>query len=202
MARTAHVLAWVVVAFWHDSNGSGAVNSEEVMRVWWCKCNKHTHRCTTKTLTTTYPTGYPCHICAKAADSLLELRVWWALLWRGVFFEVFVKVLRGHFGSADLYIPHLNLIIAVDGPHHMEEAIYTTTLAQQQKIDSEFNVECVRQRRRLLRLHYRDINLGLTWKWVSIAIGLCGFLPPTQPFFLFSPHYTKNGFKSVYAPAM
>jgi hypothetical protein len=206
MARPAHVLVWVVLAYWHGSNGplegSGVVNSEEVMRVWWCRCRKHTHRCTTKTLTTYYPTGYPCHICAKAFQSLLEGKVWWELLRRGVFFEVFVKVLKGHFGSADLYIPHLDLIIAVDGPHHMEEAIYTTPLAQQQRIDSEFNDECVRQRRRLLRLHYKDINLGLTWEWVSIAIVLCGYLPPTHTFILFSPHYTKIGYNNVFAPGM
>lgn len=204
MARPAHVLAWVVLAFWHESNGplagSGCVNSEEVMRVWWCKCRKHTHRCTTKTLTTTYPSGYPCHICAAAAQSQLEKTVWWELLQRGVFFEVFVKVLLGRFGSADLYIPYLDLIIAVDGPHHMEEAIYTTPLAQQQRIDSEFNAECVRQRRRLLRLHYRDIHLGLTWEWVSNAIFLCALLPHTQPFIIFSPHYQKIGYKTVYAP--
>jgi very-short-patch-repair endonuclease len=64
-------------------------------------------------------------------------------------YVVEVKVLRGRYGKADIYIPAIDLIIQVDGEHHDS--------AHQQFIDAKFNTEAVRQHRRVLRLCYKDV---------------------------------------------
>jgi very-short-patch-repair endonuclease len=68
---------------------------------------------------------------------------------RDLGYVVEVKVLRGKYGKADIYIPSIDLIIQVDGEHH--------DTASQQTTDARFNTEAVRQHRRVLRLCYKDV---------------------------------------------
>lgn len=72
-------------------------------------------------------------------------------------YVVEVKILRGTFGAADIYIPQLDLIIQLDGEEHDK--------AERMARDAAFNAECVRQGRRLLRLHYNDVL------WFHLYIG-------------------------------
>jgi hypothetical protein len=63
-------------------------------------------------------------------------------------YVVEAKVLRKHFGAADIYIPALDLIIQVDGQHHESPL--------QMSRDARFDAEAHFQGRALLRLHYLD----------------------------------------------
>jgi hypothetical protein len=64
-------------------------------------------------------------------------------------YVVEVKVLKGKFGKADVYVPSIDLIIQVDGEHH--------NMPAQLSVDARFNAECVKQNRRVLRLYYKDV---------------------------------------------
>jgi hypothetical protein len=65
-------------------------------------------------------------------------------------YVVEVKVLKGRFGKADIYVPSIDLIIQVDGEHH--------NMPHQLNTDARFNGEAVRQNRRVLRLYYKDVS--------------------------------------------
>jgi hypothetical protein len=65
-------------------------------------------------------------------------------------YVVEVKVLKGRFGKADVYVPSIDLIIQVDGEHH--------NMPHQLSVDARFNAEGVSQSRRVLRLYYKDVS--------------------------------------------
>jgi hypothetical protein len=64
-------------------------------------------------------------------------------------YVVEVKILRGKFGKADIYVPSIDLIIQVDGEYHKLPGKLNT--------DAMFNAEAVSQGRRVLRLWYMDV---------------------------------------------
>jgi hypothetical protein len=64
-------------------------------------------------------------------------------------YVVEVKILKGKFGKADIYVPSIDLIIQVDGEYHK--------LPSKLNTDAKFNDEAVRQGRRVLRLWYKDV---------------------------------------------
>ena len=65
-------------------------------------------------------------------------------------YVVEVKVLKGRSGKADIYVPAIDLIIQVDGEHHI--------MPCQLSVDAIFNDEAVRQKRRVLRLYHKDVS--------------------------------------------
>lgn len=112
----------MVREYWHPSSGdigsSGVVNTCSAQRTFWCTCRRHTHTISTRALVGGHPEGYPCSICAREADSQLELLVRDTLRQLGVQFEVYPKILAGRFGPADMYIRADDLIVQVDGSQH------------------------------------------------------------------------------------
>jgi very-short-patch-repair endonuclease len=190
-------LAPVVSKFWHPSSGelegSGVTHTCERQRRYYCTCMQHSHTLTTKTLVSKHAEGKACKICERQADSELELRVRDALELAGMEFEVYCKVLGGRLGSADVYIPSARLIIAVDGPGHMEEAVKGTSLGQQMEVDEAFDNACMAQGYRLLRMHHVDIDFGDTLGCVLRALHFCN-LAPTSPFVMFSKRYLCMGY--------
>jgi hypothetical protein len=193
-------LAAVVREYWYEEDGSlaeaGVTNSCQEQRVYWCKCWRHTLKLTTKTLVSKYPSGIDCKICAEVADSSLELVARSALLQAGITFQVYVKVLCGRFGPADLFIPHANLIIAVDGPGHMEEDCKTVPLHVQMAIDRRLNQECIKQGVYLLRMHYKDVLFGDTLQYVLRALRfICR--QPSSSFVMYSKRYLVLGWQPI-----
>lgn len=109
--------------------------------------------------------------------------------------EVYPKSLGPHRGSADIFIPNSNLIIQVDGPSHMEEACKSVSLWEQQQIDREFDDACMAAGRRLLRLHYRDVEFGDAGVYVMHALRFCQQYASPHPFIIFSKHYRLLGYQ-------
>lgn len=198
--RPAAKLAAVVVDSWHPSNGSleaqRVTNTDKRQWVWYCSCKQHTHTCTTACLTSKYPQGLPCHICSQTADSWHELVVRGVLAQHDVPFQVYPKILGKHHGSVDIFLPTQNLIIAVDGPSHMEEACRSVSLQAQREIDCNTDEAVLHQGRRMLRLHYKDIETGYAWSNMCQALALCHQHPSPTPFVLFSYCYRQLGYKS------
>jgi len=196
--RKADQLAPVITTYWHPSNGSieesQVTNSCEKQRVYWCTCKKHTHTITTHALVGTHPTGYACKICAQVADSRPEHVVRAALERTGTAFEVFTKVLCGKFGAVDFWLPSYNLIIQVDGPGHIEEGCKSVSLDKQVDIDRRFGDESMRQCRRLLRLHHRDVLLGDAQRYICLALWFCT-RSPTHAFIMYSKRYRLKGWE-------
>lgn len=186
--------------FWYEEQGplaeAGVTNSCEVQRVYWCKCWRHTRLLTTKTLVGRYPAGIDCKICAEVADSSLELIARAALQQAGITFQVYIKVLGGRFGAADIFIPQANLIIAVDGPGHMEEDCKTVSLHVQMAIDTRFNRECIKQGVYLLRMHHKDVHFGDTLQYVLKALRLI-CMQPGSSFVMYSKRYLQLGWQPM-----
>lgn len=156
---------------------------------------QHTHTCTTRCLVDKHPEGLPCYICTDHADSWHERVVRGVLLGWGVAFEVYPKLLGGRHGSVDLFVIHANLIIAVDGPSHMEEACRGVSLQQQIDIDRAFDDACMARGRRLLRVHYGDIERGDAAVYVWFALRFCTLYPSPTPFIIYSKRYLALGYK-------
>lgn len=177
-------------------------NTCGVQRRWWCLCGVHTHTCTARCLVDSHPLGLLCNICIKRADSWHEHAVREELASRAIPFEVYPKVAGARHGSVDIFLPQPNLIIAVDGPSHMEEACKSVSLGAQHLIDRAFDDACMSGGRRLLRLHYRDIELGDAWVYVQHALAFCSLYPTTTPFVMFSKRYRLLGYqpRMPYAP--
>lgn len=186
-------MAPVITTYWHPNNGAlegaGVTNSSAVQLEWWCTCWKHSMLLTTKQLVGGHPNGIECKVCAMEADSLLELVVRWALVGMGVPFMVYPRVLGGSYGSADLYVQQANLIIAVDGPGHVSEGCKSVSLWRQQEVDERWNDECMRQGRRVLRLHHMDIEMRDSAIYCKLALDICK-KHPNHPFILYSKRYT------------
>ena len=193
-------MAPVVREYWFEEDGplaeAGVTNSCEEQRTYWCKCFQHTIRLTTKTLVSKHPGGIDCKICAGVADSFLELIARGSLLQLGITFQVYVKVLGGRFGPADIFIPQVNLIVAVDGPGHMEEDCKTVPLRVQMAIDQRFNGECIRQGVYLLRMHYQDVLFQDTAAYVLRALSLI-LQQPGSGFVMYSKRYLQLGWRPM-----
>ena len=185
----------MVREYWFHGNGpveeAGVTNSCEEQRVYWCKCWRHTSLRTTKNLVSRHSEGIECKICAKAADSHVELIARGALQQAGVSFQVYVKPLGHKFGPVDIYIPAANFIVAVDGPGHMEEDCRSVPLHVQQAIDKRFDDESMRQGFYLLRMHYRDVEFNDTLKYVREGLKFAE--RRHQGFVMYSKRYREAG---------
>lgn len=136
--------------------------------------------------------GYACRQCEARADSQLERRVWAACEELGVQMDVYPKVLRGRYGSVDVFLPAAQLMVMVDGPGHIDECTRWVPLAEQQRIDADFDAEVQRQGKRLLRLHYRDIERGDAARHIQRALRAVAREPRTG-FIRFSKRYLRAG---------
>lgn len=149
---------------------------------------EHTRTLGTRILVNKHPEGMECTICEEKAASHPEVVVLCKLKRLGIPYEAQTKVLGGTSGAVDFWIPSLNLIIQVDGPLHMEERGWGKALAEQQEVDRRFDKEAWQQRRRLLRLHYKDVSRGKSLESIHAAISLCTRFP-SRRFKLYSPTY-------------
>lgn len=69
-----------------------------------------------------------------------------------------VRVLRGNFSSADIWIPLLNLCIMIDGEGHFGDHT-GRSVEDQEEADDMFNYEAIDRGLTVFRLHFQDANL-------------------------------------------
>lgn len=67
-----------------------------------------------------------------------------------------VRVLRGTFSSADIWVRSLRLLIMIDGEGHFKK-MFSKEAEDQKQTDLDFNCEAFRQKYCVLRLHYEDV---------------------------------------------
>lgn len=63
-----------------------------------------------------------------------------------------------------------NLIIAVDGPQHIEEDCGRVSNAQQRSRDGRSDATALQQGQRVLRLHFVDVEMGDAHKYIKWAM--------------------------------
>lgn len=80
------------------------------------------------------------------------------------------RVLGRNFASAEVYVPAHRLLAQADGPGHMDECVQG--VAAQPAIDSRFNTSALQKACRVLRLHYKDAELGDTLIHCTHALSL------------------------------
>lgn len=96
--------------------------------------------------------------------------------------------LPGRCSPADIWLPAYRLAIQVDGAGHTDVAVYSKTLAQQQRTDAYFDNEVVRQGLRALRIHWRDAaNPAAT---LAAAMQEC-INHPAATFVMYSSSYKR-----------
>lgn len=194
--RPPEALAAVIVDSWYAGQGSieacNVTNTSEQQLIFWRACRKHVGLICPHMLRQRWAEGWRCDYCGGAAASMHEGMVRADLRALGLASMEQVKVLRGAYGAVDFYVPAYDLIIQVDGPGHVEEGCKSVSLEAQQEIDGRFNAEARRQGRRLLRLHFKDVEFGYTCNYVRMAVGYCLMLPH-MGFAFFSMRHLRAG---------
>lgn len=166
-----------------------------------CKCGMHKTLRTLQSIYRDHPDGVECKICSGRGDSYVELCVRSALLCvdEELVWTVYDKVLRGRHGSVDMWLPKpLDLVIAVHGQGHVDKSCRSTGLQEQLHIDEEMVQACWSQGRRLLVLHYRDIELRDTCGYLQQALQWCRHQPP-QKFISYSKRFLLLGYQPKFA---
>ena len=162
-----------------ELNGRVAVTDvgrcSEIQFFFWLDCEQHltytSPKCIRDKEKQAQQSGLACRQCHHAMGLRLqrfvskhEVTAWQVL--QSCFTDarlVEIKVLGERWGATDIWLPwckdrqqRLDLIIMIDGEGHIRKKTYNITVAQQKKIDKDFNDECWRQDHRLLRLHMDD----------------------------------------------
>jgi hypothetical protein len=159
-----------------------------------CDCDRHMRYVLLKTVAADPVKAFQCVICDGGHKSKLEAHIWWLLDNPGRWMKqpnpnlvwlVEVRVLKGHWAPADIWLPDHNLVIQVDGSQHFsnpmghrdaspdpepaselpdptseEEATPASNRKPQEKKDWEFNQEAARQGVHVLRIHTGDVAMG------------------------------------------
>ena len=91
--------------------------------------------------------------------------------------------------SADIWIPHLNLIFMVDGEGHFFDQ-HGRPVSQQYETDEAFNFEALDGGVSVLRLHFEDRKMFQQLMLDTIAY--CGRHPSRHAFVKWSPHFGEE----------
>lgn len=120
-----------------------------------------------------------CRVCSPEAKCSSHERVAYEVVEGMRVGELVVecKLLRSKHGAVDVFLPHYNLLVMVDGEGHLDESHHSTHIAQQAEIDGRFNQAAAAAGFNLLRVSYCSMPNLEQWLHHTIESIKHGIMP-------------------------
>lgn len=188
--------------YWHPAKNTHVDlqrvgTSEERQCYFFNKCKRHLTFQSPKSVLSNWKTSLDCRVCGlfrgKTREPSHYEQVAYGVMQNQLHLKddewlVDIRVLKGAYSSADVWIPKLRLMLMIDGEGHFGD-MHADNVQVQQARDDRFNVEALKQGHRVLRLHYLDV--GLFREVIQAIVNLC-IVFPTSNFVEFSKHYKRS----------